>query len=114
MTFLSIDTGYTKRLWRTMHITREDVLKLAAMARVEVAEDEIATMAKQLQDVLAYAERVCQIAADVSPEQEQAHNVLRDDMPEPFPSDLIVAQAPQHEDGLFVVPHILHKAGDEA
>lgn len=97
-----------------MHITREDILKLATMARLEVTEAEIEGMVKQLQDVLNYAERVCQIAADVSPEQEQAFNILRDDMPMPFPSEQIIAQAPQHEDGLFVVPHILHKAGDES
>ena len=97
-----------------MHITRDDILKLAKMARVAVTDDEIDGMIKQLQDVLGYAQCVCQVAADVEQQSQPTSNVLREDHVQKFPSDLVLAQAPQQEDNLFVVPHILQKTSDES
>ena len=95
-----------------MHITHDDVRKLAKMARVEVTDDEIDGFAHQLESVLGYAERVCQVAADIDQEAQSSQNVLRDDVTISSDAQAILEQAPECEDNLFVVPHIMGRSGD--
>lgn len=95
-----------------MHITHDDVRKLAKMARIEVKDDEIDGFARQLESVLGYAERVCQVAADIDQELQSTQNVLREDVTVPSNAPAILEQAPVCEDNLFVVPHIMGRGGD--
>jgi aspartyl-tRNA(Asn)/glutamyl-tRNA(Gln) amidotransferase subunit C len=88
-------------------ISKDDVLKIAAMSHIELQEEEIPALISQLEDVLTYAERVQKIAADVQEPQIKNVNVVRDDVVVPSDAQAILARAPQREDDFFVVPSIL-------
>lgn len=88
-------------------ITKEEALKIASFTKLTIADDEIESIVKQLQDVLAYALRVQDIAKDVDIPSHKNVNRQRPDVIVSFDSQKILAQAPQEQDDYFVVPKIL-------
>ena len=98
----------------TEKITEADVRHVAKMARLDVADDEVALFAGQLAAVLEHAEDV--EALDTAGVPPTAHplplvNVLRDDVPrDGVDRDEVLAMAPAAEDGRFRVPRILGEA----
>ena len=88
-------------------ITKEEALKIASFTKLTIADDEIDSIVKQLQDVLAYAQRVQDIAKDVDIPAHKNINFQRPDVIVSFDAQKILAQAPQEQDDYFVVPKIL-------
>lgn len=88
-------------------ITREEVLKLAELSKIEIKENEIDSIMKQLQDVLSYAQCVKEIAADIEIFSNKNVNVFREDVIQRTDSKEILAQAPETQDNFFIVPKIL-------
>jgi aspartyl-tRNA(Asn)/glutamyl-tRNA(Gln) amidotransferase subunit C len=94
-------------------LTRDDVLRVAELARLELSEAEIARFTKQLADILSYADAVQQ--ADTSGIPPTAHplsleTVWREDAPVPsLNRDEMVRQAPagDRDAGLYKVPKVL-------
>jgi aspartyl-tRNA(Asn)/glutamyl-tRNA(Gln) amidotransferase subunit C len=98
------------------HFTREDVERIARLARVELTENEKALITPQLSNFLTYAEQVQQVAtAGVPPTSHPlgsagAFELLRDDTPAPsLPRAEALAQAPEADlaAGLFKVPRVI-------
>lgn len=91
-----------------MAITREDVLHVAALAQLELTEDEIARLTVQLNDILAAVGKVSELdLSDVPPTSHplQVVNVLRPDEPRPsLPPEDVFANAPDREGDHFRVP----------
>lgn len=92
-------------------LTRQEVAKVADLARLTLGDDELDVYTDQLAAVLEHAADVAALdLADVPP---TAHplplvNVLRDDVVGPcLDRDEVLAQAPAVEDGRFKVPAIL-------
>jgi len=90
-----------------MKVTREELLRLASISKLEIHESELEGLMNQLQAVLTYAERVNQVADDVDIASSKNVNIMRNDTVYPFNFELIIAQAPIREDDFFVVPKIL-------
>jgi aspartyl-tRNA(Asn)/glutamyl-tRNA(Gln) amidotransferase subunit C len=96
------------------NISRDDVVHVAHLARLELTDDEIDLFTDQLGAVLEHAQDVAALQTDGVP--ATAHplpieNVLRDDVPAPsVDRDEVLAQAPATEDGRFRVPRILGEA----
>jgi len=91
-----------------MKITRDELLRIAAISKLEIKENEVDTLVAQLQAVLSYAERVSQVADDNSNEPSSKNiNIMRDDLACSYISVPILAQAPEREENYFVVPKIL-------
>ena len=88
-------------------ITKEEALKIAAFTKLTIADDEIDSIVKQLQDDLAYAERVQDMAKDVNIPSTKNINRQRQDIAISFDSRKILDQAPEEQDNYFVVPQIL-------
>jgi aspartyl-tRNA(Asn)/glutamyl-tRNA(Gln) amidotransferase subunit C len=88
-------------------ITREEVVKLAQLSRVELKEEEIDLVTKQLQDVLNYAQRVNEIAQDIQVDFGKNINIFAQDIIERTKAEPLLAQAPEREDNFFVVPRII-------
>ncbi|MFC1842464.1 Asp-tRNA(Asn)/Glu-tRNA(Gln) amidotransferase subunit GatC [Candidatus Dependentiae bacterium] len=88
-------------------ISKEEVLKIAAMTRVSLHDNEIEPMIKHLEGVLSYAERVEEIAADIEEPSNKNVNVFREDVVVKTDSEKILAQAPEREENYFVVPVII-------
>ena len=95
-------------------LTREDVAHVAALARLELSDEELDTYTWQLAEVLDHAADIASLdLAGVAP---TAHamavtNVLRPDEPHPcLDRDEVLAAAPDVEDHRFKVPRILGEA----
>lgn len=88
-------------------ITREEVLKIAKMSQLAIHESEIEACIHQIEQVLSYAERVKEIAADVVEPSTRNVNVFRPDVIDKTEPEPILDQAPVREGDFFVVPVIL-------
>ena len=116
-------------------LTRADVERIAALARLELTADEVTLFAGQLTAILAYADQVQQVdtsgldaapalpadtaqaaglptvlSAEASAEAEALAEVGRDDVPAPsLDRDLVLSQAPAADRtaGIFKVPRVL-------
>ncbi len=92
-------------------ITRDDVVHVARLARLQLSEAEIDRFTEQLGDVLDHAEDVESL--DVGDIPPTAHplplvNVTRpDELVESLDRFELLAQAPFAEDGHFRVPPVL-------
>ena len=90
-----------------VNITKEEVLKIAQLSKIEIKEQDIEKIVRQFQDILNYAERVQDIAKEVDIPRSKNINVDREDVIVSSDPTKILAQAPQAEDNYFVVPKIL-------
>ena len=91
-----------------MAITREDVLHVAALARLELGEDEIGRLTEQLNDILAAVGKVSELdLTDVPPTSHPLAVVNVFGRDEPRPSlrlEDVFANAPEREADYFRVP----------
>ncbi len=94
-----------------MAITRQDVEKVALLARLQLSEAELATMTEQLAEIVGYVDHLAQVNTDgVEP---MAHaierlNVFRDDrVVESLPREEALADAPHHDTRGYLVPAVL-------
>ena len=94
-----------------MRITPDEVRRIAALARLEMTDDEVARMAGELDGILGHFEKLGALALDEVPETAQSVALempLRDDEPErSLPLADTLRGAPESKDGLFVVPKVL-------
>jgi aspartyl-tRNA(Asn)/glutamyl-tRNA(Gln) amidotransferase subunit C len=92
-------------------LSTEDVLHVARLARLALTDEEVEALRGQLSDILAYAEKVGEVAAADVPPTHHAYplsNVWREDEPlESLPPEDAIATAPQAESGRFRVPKIV-------
>ncbi len=92
-----------------------EVRHVAHLARLVVSDEEVARFAKQLASILHYFEQLNQV--DTSNVEPTAHalpvtNVFRDDVVKPsWPPGRALHNAPEHRDGFFTVPKVLHQEG---
>jgi aspartyl-tRNA(Asn)/glutamyl-tRNA(Gln) amidotransferase subunit C len=92
------------------HLTRDDVVHVARLARLALSEDEVTLFTAQLSTVLDHAADVA--ALDLAHLEPSSHpipiaNVLRPDEPQPsLDRDEVLAAAPSVEDHRFRVPRI--------
>jgi aspartyl-tRNA(Asn)/glutamyl-tRNA(Gln) amidotransferase subunit C len=91
-----------------MAITREEVLHVARLARLELADDEVARFQTQLSAILEAVSKVSEL--DLSEVPPTSHplavaNAWADDEPRPSLSlDEVFANAPDREDDHFRTP----------
>jgi aspartyl-tRNA(Asn)/glutamyl-tRNA(Gln) amidotransferase subunit C len=92
-------------------ITREEVAKLAELARLDLPESELDEYAKQLEIILESVAKVGEVSTkDVKPMSHATGlvNVFREDVTkESLNRDEILRSAPAAEDDRFRVPRIL-------
>jgi aspartyl/glutamyl-tRNA(Asn/Gln) amidotransferase C subunit len=90
-----------------MKITREEVMKISEMSKLEIKESEVSGLIDHLQAVLTYAERVCQIGEDADEPSGKNVNIMRDDTACACDAGPLLEQAPEEDDDFFIVPKIL-------
>ena len=93
-------------------LSREDVLRIAELARLELTPDEVTLFTRQLADILEYVEQIR--ALDTSGVEPTSHAINRPyDRPDvPAPSldrQEALSNAPDAaiETGLFKVPRVI-------
>lgn len=95
-------------------LSRDDVAKVARLARLRLSEAELDLFTEQLGRVLEHAEDIA--ALDLERVVATAHpfgliNVVREDVRTPcLDRDVVLAMAPDAEDGRFAVPRIMGEA----
>ena len=91
-----------------MQITPDLIKYLEKLARITLTEDEEKKVGNKLQDILTYIDMLNEL--DTDGVEAMSHcfpvtNVMREDEVQPSMSaDEIVANAPESQDGCFVVP----------
>jgi aspartyl-tRNA(Asn)/glutamyl-tRNA(Gln) amidotransferase subunit C len=91
-----------------MAITRDDVLHVARLARLELSDAEVERFQGQLSAILDAVSKVQELElVDVPPTSHPLDvvNVWREDVPRPsLPVEEALANAPDREGNLFKVP----------
>jgi aspartyl-tRNA(Asn)/glutamyl-tRNA(Gln) amidotransferase subunit C len=91
-----------------MQITPDLIKYLESLARITLSEDEEKKVGNELQDILTYIDMLNEL--DTQGVEAMSHcfpvtNVMRDDVVAPsMTPDEITANAPETQDGCFVVP----------
>ena len=94
-------------------LTREEVGRIAALAHLELTETEADLLARELSDILGYAEQIQAIDTDGVPPTSHVlsrHPADRaDEVQPPLPRRAVLAGAPDPapEAGLFRVPRVI-------
>ncbi|WP_308520966.1 Asp-tRNA(Asn)/Glu-tRNA(Gln) amidotransferase subunit GatC [uncultured Veillonella sp.] len=96
-----------------MKISQEEIKNIALLSRLEVKEEHMAHVEKELSDILTYVAELNALELDgVEP---MAHavplqNVFRKDETKPsLNHDLALSNAPEAEDGYFKVPRVVQE-----
>lgn len=92
-------------------IDREQVHKVATLARLEMTAQEEEQMTVQISSILEYFEQLSELdTADVPPTTRaiDVSNVTRPDQLQPFPDrEELLREAPEQDGDFFKVPKIL-------
>jgi aspartyl-tRNA(Asn)/glutamyl-tRNA(Gln) amidotransferase subunit C len=94
-----------------MSLTRQDVEKIAHLARLQVSEDQIASLTAQLSNILAFVEQMN--SADTASVEPMAHpfdtptRMREDVVTETNQRELMQSIAPSVEAGLYLVPKVI-------
>jgi aspartyl-tRNA(Asn)/glutamyl-tRNA(Gln) amidotransferase subunit C len=94
-----------------MSISRQDIEKVALLARLELAEDELARMTTELAQIVGYVDQLGEVNTDgIEPMAHaiEVKNVFREDVvTESLPRDEALANAPHHDERGYLVPAVL-------
>jgi aspartyl-tRNA(Asn)/glutamyl-tRNA(Gln) amidotransferase subunit C len=89
-------------------LSREQVLHVARLARLDLSDDEVERMSAELSNVLEHIEKIGELDLDGVPPTSHVVdvvNALRPDEPEPcLPAEVALASAPEPLHGGFGVP----------
>jgi aspartyl-tRNA(Asn)/glutamyl-tRNA(Gln) amidotransferase subunit C len=89
-------------------IDRDQVLHVARLARLELAEDEVETMSRELSGILDHVDKIGELDLEgVEPTSHvvELENVLRPDEPRPsWARERVLEEAPDTSAGAFRVP----------
>ncbi|CAM3883758.1 Asp-tRNA(Asn)/Glu-tRNA(Gln) amidotransferase subunit GatC [Lederbergia lenta] len=92
-------------------ISKEQVLHVAHLARLEINDEEAEKFTEDLDDMISMAENLDGLnTASIKPTSHvfQQENVMREDVAEEgLPRDEVMRNVPSHQDGQIKVPTIL-------
>ncbi len=94
-----------------MSLTREEVEKIALLARLEISDEEMSGFVENLSNIIDFVEQLAAAPVDgVTPMAHplDMHQRLRaDDVSEADQRDLFQQNAPAVEAGLYLVPRVI-------
>ena len=95
-------------------LSRDDVAKLAALARIEMSEEELVSLSSQFGMILDAVARVQEVKLDgviATSHPQPIQNVFREDQVRPsLTPEQALSGAPAQEEQRFRVPQILGEA----
>jgi aspartyl-tRNA(Asn)/glutamyl-tRNA(Gln) amidotransferase subunit C len=94
-----------------MSISRQDIEKVALLARLQLTEGELSKMTTELAQIVGYVDQLGEVNTDgIEPMAHaiEIKNVFRDDAVAPsLPRDEALANAPHHDNRGYLVPAVL-------
>ena len=95
----------------TMRITKDDVEKVAKLAKLQLSEEEKERFRGDLEQILGYVDKLSEVDTESVVPTEYGHSsstTLREDRIEPsLPQDEAIRNAPEQKDGFFRVPKVI-------
>ena len=94
-----------------MSISRQDIEKVALLARLQLTDDELSKMTAELAQIVGYVDQLGEV--DTNGIEPMAHaietaNVFRDDLVAPsLPREEALANAPHRDERGYLVPAVL-------
>ena len=94
-----------------MSISREEVLRIATLARIDLDDDEVESLRDDLGSILGYVEKLEEL--DLDDVEPQTHAVdleaafREDEVDQTLDRDDVLTNAPDVEDGHFRVPKVV-------
>lgn len=94
-----------------MKLSADQVKKIAHLARIDLSLTEVSKFQEELSEVIDYnASKLSQIKKTPERTLPASQRFGQEDEPRPsLPSEEALANAPQSENGLFVVPKVLEE-----
>lgn len=89
-----------------------DVRALANLARLEVTDEEVARLEKEIPDILKFVEQIQGAVGEVKPESPELRNVVRaDDNPHESAlyTEKLLSAAPARKDNRIVVKQVVSR-----
>lgn len=94
-----------------MSVTKQDVQKVARLARIALPEDQVEPMTNELNGILNWIEQLGEVDVEgVEPMTSVVETSLpmrEDVVTDGNIADKVLANAPKTEDGFFVVPKVV-------
>ena|SRR5689334_18991461 len=98
-----------------MPITEADIAKVAQLAHLELADEELKTLGAQIADIVAYVEQLNELdtanvepaIGGLTPEGEETLTSRADEIQGSLGQKLALAEAPDPSHGHFRVPKVL-------
>ncbi|ORU93841.1 MAG: asparaginyl/glutamyl-tRNA amidotransferase subunit C [Cycloclasticus sp. symbiont of Poecilosclerida sp. N] len=94
-----------------MTIQTEDVLKIAHLARLGIQQEQLESYASDLSSIMGLVEQMNQVdTSDIEPMEhplDLSQRLRADTVTEINQRDLLQQNAPDTEDGLFLVPKVI-------
>jgi aspartyl-tRNA(Asn)/glutamyl-tRNA(Gln) amidotransferase subunit C len=94
-----------------MGITKEDILHIAELARLELKPGEIEMFTTQFGNILSYMERLDQVPTDdilpMSHPIEMVNAFRKDEMVSSISAETALSNAPEKDENAFIVPKIV-------
>lgn len=93
-------------------MTQVNIAALAKLARLEVSDEELARLEKEIPAILGFVETIQKVATDVATDDASLRNVMREDV-SPHESgkytEVLLATAPAIKDNQVVVKQVISK-----
>jgi len=94
-----------------MSVDAEIVRRVARLARIAVAEDEVAGLAGELNSILAFVEQLAAVNVEgveaMTSVTPMAMKMRPDKVTDGEIPDAVIRNAPAHEDHFFLVPKVI-------
>ena len=94
-----------------MSLTREDVRKIAFLARIRIADDELDSLAGELNNIIGWVEQLSKVDTDgVEPMTSVAEMTLPkriDAVTDGDVAEKVLANAPDREGDFYTVPKVV-------
>lgn len=93
-----------------MAISKNDVVRVAHLARIDLTEDELKLFAKQLESILEFIDKLKELdVSSIRPAHTPAlENVLRPDtIKDSLSKEAVLENAPKSLKGHFLVPKVI-------
>lgn len=94
-----------------MAISRDDVEKVALLARLELTDAEVESLTTELAQIVGYVDQLAEVDTEnIEPMAHavEVHNVFADDVVRPsLTREQALSNAPSHNDKGYLVPPVL-------
>lgn len=96
-------------------VSKEDIKNLAELARLELSEEEVGSLQKDMSTILEYVGQIAEVSADTEVRVPENHNVMREDTLRAEGDlmagthDAVLAALPKREGDYNVVRKIIQK-----